>query len=68
MSQFRGFSGKALAFYEGLEQDNSKDYWTAHKTAYETEVASRCGPCWVPSRRSLDQEAVSQERGLRDSR
>jgi uncharacterized protein (TIGR02453 family) len=32
---FSGFPDEGLVFYEGLEADNSKAYWTAHKQAYE---------------------------------
>lgn len=32
---FTGFPDEAFAFYEGLEADNSKTYWTAHKQVYE---------------------------------
>jgi len=32
---FRGFPDEGLVFYEGLEADNSKAYWTAHKHVYE---------------------------------
>jgi uncharacterized protein (TIGR02453 family) len=32
---FSGFPDEAFAFYEGLEADNSKTYWTAHKQTYE---------------------------------
>ncbi len=35
---FEGFSAEALAFYEGLEDDNSKAYWTAHKAVYDLQV------------------------------
>lgn len=35
---FRGFPAEALTFYEGLEADNSKGYWTAHKDVYEQAV------------------------------
>jgi uncharacterized protein (TIGR02453 family) len=35
---FEGFSIEALAFYEGLEDDNSKAYWTAHKATYDLHV------------------------------
>src|SRR5205085_4348870 len=35
---FRGWPPEALAFYEGLELDNSRAYWTANKEAYETAV------------------------------
>jgi len=36
--KFNGWSAQALEFYEGLEADNSKDYWTAHKAVYEAAV------------------------------
>jgi uncharacterized protein (TIGR02453 family) len=35
---FRGWPSEALEFYEGLSADNSKTYWTAHLTVYETQV------------------------------
>ncbi|MFC0533871.1 DUF2461 domain-containing protein [Phytohabitans kaempferiae] len=35
---FAGFPAEAFAFYEGLEADNSKTYWTAHKDVYDTCV------------------------------
>jgi uncharacterized protein (TIGR02453 family) len=37
---FRGFPEEALDFYEGLEADNSKAYWTDHKTTYDDCVAA----------------------------
>jgi uncharacterized protein (TIGR02453 family) len=35
---FRGWPAEALDFYEGLEADNSKTYWTEHKATYEDKV------------------------------
>lgn len=35
---FRGWPAEALEFYEGLEADNSKTYWTAHKATYDEAV------------------------------
>ncbi len=35
---FEGFPDEGLVFYEGLEADNSKTYWTRHKADYETFV------------------------------
>jgi uncharacterized protein (TIGR02453 family) len=35
---FGGWPAEALEFYEGLEADNSKVYWTKHKTQYEEQV------------------------------
>ena len=32
---FRGWPAEALEFYQGLEDDNSKAYWTEHKAEYE---------------------------------
>ncbi|MBF9067362.1 DUF2461 domain-containing protein [Streptacidiphilus fuscans] len=32
---FQGWPAEALEFFEGLEADNSKTYWTSHKDAYE---------------------------------
>jgi uncharacterized protein (TIGR02453 family) len=32
---FRGWPAEAVTFYEGLEADNSKAYWTANKATYE---------------------------------
>jgi uncharacterized protein (TIGR02453 family) len=35
---FQGWPAEALEFYEGLEADNSKSYWAAHKAVYEEKV------------------------------
>ncbi len=35
---FNGWTEAALDFYEGLEADNSKTYWTAHKAVYDAAV------------------------------
>jgi uncharacterized protein (TIGR02453 family) len=35
---FHGWPAEALEFYEGLEADNSKAYWTAHKAIYDQKV------------------------------
>lgn len=35
---FKGWPDSALAFYEGLEADNSKAYWLEHKDVYERDV------------------------------
>ena len=35
---FGGWPAEALEFYEGLEADNSKAYWTSHKAVYEDTV------------------------------
>jgi uncharacterized protein (TIGR02453 family) len=35
---FKGWPPEAIEFYEGLEADNSKSYWMAHRDAYETQV------------------------------
>ena len=35
---FTGFPKEALDFYDDLELDNTKSYWTAHRDVYETCV------------------------------
>lgn len=40
MSRFAGFPEAALDFYEGLEADNTKAYWTDHKESYDAHVAA----------------------------
>ena len=35
---FTGWPTAALEFYEGLETDNSKAYWTSHKAVYQEHV------------------------------
>jgi uncharacterized protein (TIGR02453 family) len=35
---FRGWKVEALEFFEGLEADNSKTYWQAHKDVYDDVV------------------------------
>lgn len=36
--EFTGWPIAALEFYAGLEADNSREYWTAHKAVYESAV------------------------------
>jgi len=38
VTAFSGFADEAFEFYAGLERDNSKAYWTAHKKTYEEHV------------------------------
>ena len=35
---FTGFPDEGLVFYEGLEADNSKTFWTQHKADYDAHV------------------------------
>src|SRR5579862_8806923 len=35
---FQGWPTEAIDFYDGLEEDNSKAYWHAHKESYESSV------------------------------
>jgi uncharacterized protein (TIGR02453 family) len=35
---FRGWTDAVLDFYEGLEVDNSRGYWQAHKKVYDEQV------------------------------
>jgi uncharacterized protein (TIGR02453 family) len=36
--KFSGWPIEAVEFYEGLAADNSKTYWTAHKSVYDESV------------------------------
>jgi uncharacterized protein (TIGR02453 family) len=36
--RFSGFPDEALVFYEGLDADNSKSYWTQHRASYDDHV------------------------------
>lgn len=38
MTTFAGWPKSATEFYEGLEADNSREYWLAHKDVYERDV------------------------------
>ncbi len=38
VEMFKGFTHAALDFYEGLEADNSKAYWSDHKAIFDVEV------------------------------
>jgi uncharacterized protein (TIGR02453 family) len=35
---FQGWPAAALDFYDGLEEDNSRAYWQAHKAVYDSAV------------------------------
>lgn len=36
--QLSGFTANATKFFAGLERDNSKTYWTANKSVFESEI------------------------------
>ena len=38
MTDPRGFSVKATRFFEDLEDDNTREFWTAHKDVFDREV------------------------------
>jgi uncharacterized protein (TIGR02453 family) len=38
VTTFEGFPVAALDFYDDLEMDNTRSFWTAHKEVYETAV------------------------------
>ena len=40
MNSFTGVPVAALDFYDDLEMDNTKSFWTAHKEVYDTAVAA----------------------------
>jgi len=42
-AQAGAFTPKASKFFEGLERDNSKSYWTTNKTIFEDEVKEPMG-------------------------
>src|SRR6266536_3343547 len=44
---FRGWPAEALEFYDGLEADNSKAYWTEHKSAYKTHIGAVIGDGYI---------------------
>ena len=37
---FRGWTDEAVAFFEGLEAENTKAYWTARRSTYDEQVAA----------------------------
>jgi uncharacterized protein (TIGR02453 family) len=39
MTDTAGFSSKAIQFFEGLEDDNTREYWTVHKDIFDREVS-----------------------------
>jgi uncharacterized protein (TIGR02453 family) len=48
---FEGFPDEGLVFYEGLEADNSKTYWTRNRHTYDTSVRT-------PMQALLDELAI----------
>ena len=54
---FTGWPEEALEFYEGLEADNSRTYWTAHQEIYQqcvlgpmTELVAELAPGFGPGK------------------
>ena len=38
---FRGWPASAMELYRGLEAENTRAYWLAHKATYDADVAER---------------------------
>jgi uncharacterized protein (DUF2461 family) len=38
MSRFEGFGAKVRVWFRGLESDNSKEYFAAHRAFYEESI------------------------------
>lgn len=38
VEEFQGFDPRVFEWFEGLEQDNSRDYFAAHRPTYDVEV------------------------------
>jgi uncharacterized protein (TIGR02453 family) len=53
---FSGWPAEAVEFYEGLEVDNTRTYWTVHKPVYDTCV-------YAPMAELLDELAGEFGRG-----
>jgi uncharacterized protein (TIGR02453 family) len=53
---FSGWPPRAVEFYDGLEADNTKAYWTEHKPVYESAV-------FAPMAELLDELAEEFGRG-----
>ena len=37
---FAGFGPDVVSFYDGLEANNSREYWTGHRAVYDEQVAA----------------------------
>jgi uncharacterized protein (DUF2461 family) len=46
------FSPAATQFFEDLKDQNSREFWLAHKDLFDARCASRWPACWTPLPRS----------------
>ena len=49
-------NGRTVDFYDDLEMDNTKSFWTAHKELYESAVKQPMQALLVPAPRTRIQE------------
>jgi Conserved hypothetical protein (DUF2461) len=42
---FSGWPTEAVEFFQGLQADNTKAYWSAHKAVYETSATIPGSSC-----------------------
>ena len=45
MAAFPGFPPQALDFYEDLEGDNTKSFWTTHRATQKSTSGAPSWPC-----------------------
>ena len=55
---FRGWPAGALTFYVGLEADNSKAYWLAHKQVYDDVGESAVPRALAPRREGVRRRSI----------
>ena len=48
MTAFAGFAPEAFAWFSGLEADNTREWFTAHRDTYETAVRGEYSPKVAP--------------------
>jgi uncharacterized protein (DUF2461 family) len=59
---FKGWPDTALAFYAGLEADNSKTYWLNHKDVYEQDVKAPMEALLAELTKQFGEEAARSQR------
>ena len=55
-----GFGSAATEFFEDLEDQNTREFWLAHKDVFEREVREPWRLCWTLSQRNISRSRSSE--------
>jgi uncharacterized protein (DUF2461 family) len=60
-TRLSGFSPAATEFFEDLEDQNTREFWLAHKDVFDREIRDPMLRCWIHCPRNISCSRLSDE-------